>query len=198
MKIDFEKYTDGLVPAVVQDYMTHKVLMLGFMSAEAVDKTMELQKVTFFSRSKQRLWTKGEESGHFLHLKSIAVDCDNDTLLIKALPEGPTCHTGADTCWNEKNHADHFLTYLEQIIELRKKGNPDESYVARMFAKGLNKIAQKVGEEAVEMVIEAKDNNADLFLNESADLLFHYLLLLNAKGHNLAEVLQILQSRHAK
>ena len=121
MKIDFEKYTDGLVPAVVQDYMTHKVLMLGFMSAEAVDKTMELQKVTFFSRSKQRLWTKGEESGHFLHLKSIAVDCDNDTLLIKALPEGPTCHTGADTCWNEKNHADHFLTYLEQIIELRKK-----------------------------------------------------------------------------
>lgn len=168
------------------------------MSAEAVDKTMELQKVTFFSRSKQRLWTKGEESGHFLHLKSIAVDCDNDTLLIKALPEGPTCHTGADTCWNEKNHADHFLTYLEQIIELRKKGNPDESYVARMFAKGLNKIAQKVGEEAVEMVIEAKDDNANLFLNESADLLFHYLLLLNAKGHNLAEVLQILQSRHAK
>ena len=198
MKIDFEKYTDGLVPAVVQDYMTHKVLMLGFMNAEAIHKTMELQKVTFFSRSKQRLWTKGEESGHFLHLKSIAVDCDNDTLLIKAFPDGPTCHTGADTCWNEKNHADHFLTYLEQIIELRKKGNPDESYVARMFAKGLNKIAQKVGEEAVEMVIEAKDDNADLFMNESADLLFHYLLLLNAKGHNLAEVLQILQSRHAK
>lgn len=198
MKIDFEKYADGLVPAVVQDYQTHKVLMLGFMNAEAVEKTMELQKVTFFSRSKQRLWTKGEESGHFLHLKSIAVDCDNDTVLIKAIPEGPTCHTGADTCWNEKNHADHFLTYLEQIIELRKKGNPEESYVARMFAKGINKIAQKVGEEAVEMVIEAKDNNADLFLNESADLLFHYLLLLNAKGHNLAEVLQILQSRHSK
>ncbi|WP_438945694.1 bifunctional phosphoribosyl-AMP cyclohydrolase/phosphoribosyl-ATP diphosphatase HisIE [Sediminibacterium sp.] len=198
MKIDFDKYADGLVPAVVQDYQTHKVLMLGFMNAEAVEKTMELQKVTFFSRSKQRLWTKGEESGHFLHLKSIAVDCDNDTVLIKAIPEGPTCHTGADTCWNEKNHADHFLTYLEQIIELRKKGNPEESYVARMFAKGINKIAQKVGEEAVEMVIEAKDNNADLFLNESADLLFHYLLLLNAKGHNLAEVLQILQSRHSK
>lgn len=198
MKIDFDKYAYGLVPAVVQDYQTHKVLMLGFMNAEAVEKTMELQKVTFFSRSKQRLWTKGEESGHFLHLKSIAVDCDNDTVLIKAIPEGPTCHTGADTCWNEKNHADHFLTYLEQIIELRKKGNPEESYVARMFAKGINKIAQKVGEEAVEMVIEAKDNNADLFLNESADLLFHYLLLLNAKGHNLAEVLQILQSRHSK
>lgn len=198
MKIDFEKYADGLVPAVVQDYQTHKVLMLGFMNAEAVEKTMELQKVTFFSRSKQRLWTKGEESGHFLHLKSIAVDCDNDSLLIQANPEGPTCHTGADTCWNEKNHADHFLTYLEQIIELRKNGNPDESYVAKMFAKGINKIAQKVGEEAVEMVIEAKDDNADLFLNESADLLFHYLLLLNAKGHNLAEVLQILQSRHAK
>ncbi|BDQ11491.1 bifunctional phosphoribosyl-AMP cyclohydrolase/phosphoribosyl-ATP diphosphatase HisIE [Sediminibacterium sp. TEGAF015] len=198
MKIDFEKYTDGLVPAVIQDFQTHKVLMLGFMNAEAVEKTMELQKVTFFSRSKQRLWTKGEESGHFLHLKSIAVDCDNDTLLIQALPEGPTCHTGSDTCWNEKNHADHFLTYLEQIITLRKNGRPDESYVAKMFAKGLNKIAQKVGEEAVEMVIEAKDNNAELFLNESADLLFHYLLLLNAKGHNLAEVLQILQSRHAK
>lgn len=198
MKIDFEKYTDGLVPAVVQDYQTHKVLMLGFMNAEAVEKTMELQKVTFFSRSKQRLWTKGEESGHFLHLKSIAIDCDNDSLLIQAIPEGPTCHTGADTCWNEKNHADHFLTYLEQIIALRKNGNPDDSYVARMFAKGINKIAQKVGEEAVEMVIEAKDNNTDLFLNESADLLFHYLLLLNAKGHNLAEVLQILQSRHAK
>lgn len=198
MKIDFDKYADGLVPAVVQDYQTHKVLMLGFMNAEAVEKTMELQKVTFFSRSKQRLWTKGEESGHFLHLKSIAVDCDNDTVLIKAIPEGPTCHTGADTCWNEKNHADHFLTYLEQIIELRKKGNPEESYVARMLAKGINRIAQKVGEEAVEMVIEAKDNNADLFLNESADLLFHYLLLLNAKGHNLAEVLQILQSRHSK
>lgn len=198
MKIDFEKYADGLVPAVVQDYQTHKVLMLGFMNAEAVEKTMELQKVTFFSRSKQRLWTKGEESGHFLHLKSIAVDCDNDSLLIQANPEGPTCHTGADTCWNEKNHADHFLTYLEQIIELRKNGNPDESYVAKMFAKGINKIAQKVGEEAVEMVIEAKDDNADLFLNESADLLFHYLLLLNAKGHNLAEVLQILQSRHSK
>lgn len=198
MKIDFDKYADGLVPAVVQDCQTHKVLMLGFMNAEAVEKTMELQKVTFFSRSKQRLWTKGEESGHFLHLKSIAVDCDNDTVLIKAIPEGPTCHTGADTCWNEKNHEEHFLTYLEQIIELRKNGNPEESYVARMFAKGINKIAQKVGEEAVEMVIEAKDDNTDLFLNESADLLFHYLLLLNAKGHNLAEVLQILQSRHAK
>lgn len=198
MKIDFKKYADGLVPAVVQDFQTHKVLMLGFMNEEAVEKTMELQKVTFFSRSKQRLWTKGEESGHFLHLKSITVDCDNDSLLIQAIPEGPTCHTGADTCWNEKNHADHFLTYLEQIIELRKKGNPEESYVAKMFAKGLNKIAQKVGEEAVEMVIEAKDDNTDLFLNESADLLFHYLLLLNAKGHNLAEVLQILQSRHAK
>lgn len=198
MKIDFEKYSDGLVPAVIQDFQTHKVLMLGFMNAEAVEKTLELQKVTFFSRSKQRLWTKGEESGHYLHLKSIAVDCDNDTLLIQALPEGPTCHTGSDTCWNEKNHADHFLTYLEQIITLRKNGSPDESYVARMFAKGRNKIAQKVGEEAVEMVIEAKDNNTELFLNESADLLFHYLLLLNAKGHNLAEVLQILQSRHAK
>ena len=198
MKVDYSKYKDGLVPAIVQDFNTQKVLMLGFMNAEALSVTEQSGKVTFYSRSKDRLWTKGEESGHFLLVKQILNDCDNDTLLIKALPEGPTCHTGADTCWNEKNHADHFLTYLEQIIELRKKGNPDESYVARMFAKGLNKIAQKVGEEAVEMVIEAKDDNANLFLNESADLLFHYLLLLNAKGHNLAEVLQILQSRHAK
>jgi phosphoribosyl-ATP pyrophosphohydrolase/phosphoribosyl-AMP cyclohydrolase len=144
------------------------------------------------------LWTKGEESGHFLEVKSIAVDCDNDTLLIKADPLGPTCHTGADTCWSEPNHTDDFLLYLEEIINLRKLAPIEESYVAKMFSKGINKIAQKVGEEAVEMVIEAKDNNAELFLNESADLLFHYLLLLNAKGHHLAEVLSILQKRHSK
>lgn len=198
MNIDYKKYQDGLVPAVIQDHQTNKVLMLGFMNQEALDKTLETQKVTFFSRTKNRLWTKGEESGHFLNLKSIQLDCDNDTLLIKVHPIGPTCHTGADTCFSEKNHSSNFLEYLEQIIELRKQGDPNNSYVAKMFEKGLNKIAQKVGEEAVEMVIEAKDNNKELFLNESADLLFHYLLLLNAKGHNLAEVLNILQLRHAK
>ena len=198
MQIDFNKYADKLVPAIIQDNSTHKVLMLGFMNNEALEKTISTGKVTFFSRSKQRLWTKGEESGHYLELKSIASDCDNDTLLIKAHPLGPTCHTGADTCWSEPNHDDHFLVYLEQIIHLRKQASPDDSYVAKMFAKGLNKIAQKVGEEAVEMVIEAKDNNEELFLNESADLLFHYLLLLNAKGYQLADVLAILQKRHSK
>ncbi len=198
MNIDYNKYQDGLVPAIIQDHQTHKVLMLGFMNQAALDKTLESQKVTFFSRTKNRLWTKGEESGHFLNLKSIQLDCDNDTLLIKVQPIGPTCHTGEETCFCETNSSCNFLEYLEQIIELRKQGDPASSYVAKMFEKGLNKIAQKVGEEAVEMVIEAKDNNKDLFLNESADLLFHYLLLLNAKGHNLAEVLNILQLRHAK
>ena len=198
VNIDYNKYQDGLVPAIIQDHQTNKVLMLGFMNQEALDKTLESQKVTFFSRTKKRLWTKGEESGHFLNLKSIQLDCDNDTLLIKVQPIGPTCHTGSDTCFSETNHSSNFLEYLEQIIELRKQGDPSNSYVAKMFEKGLNKIAQKVGEEAVEMVIEAKDNNKELFLNESADLLFHYLLLLNAKGHNLAEVLNILQLRHAK
>ncbi|MBL7760690.1 MAG: bifunctional phosphoribosyl-AMP cyclohydrolase/phosphoribosyl-ATP diphosphatase HisIE [Sediminibacterium sp.] len=198
MKVDFKKYSDGLVPAVIQDYQTHKVLMLGFMNEEALAKTTETGKVTFYSRSKQRLWTKGEESGHFLELKSIASDCDDDTLLIKVHPIGPTCHTGADTCWSEPNHSEDFLLYLQDIINLRKKAPVEDSYVARMFSKGLNKIAQKVGEEAVEMVIEAKDNNTELFLNESADLLFHYLLLLNAKGHTLADVLAVLQKRHSK
>jgi phosphoribosyl-ATP pyrophosphohydrolase/phosphoribosyl-AMP cyclohydrolase len=198
MKIDFKKYNDGLVPAIVQDYDTSKVLMLGFMNEEAFHKTESTGKVTFYSRSKSRLWTKGEESGNFLELKSIAVDCDNDTLLIKAHPVGPVCHTGADTCWSEKNHSDNFLLYLEEIINLRRKASVDESYVARLFSKGINKVAQKVGEEAVEMVIEAKDNNEELFLNESADLLFHYLLLLNAKGYKLQDVISILKKRHSK
>lgn len=196
MKIDFKKYSDGLVPAIVQDNNTQKVLMLGFMNEDAVNTTMQTGKVTFYSRSKKRLWTKGEESGNFLELKSMAVDCDHDTLLIKAHPLGPVCHTGADTCWSEKNHADNFLNHLEDIIELRKKASPDESYVAKLFSKGINKIAQKVGEEAVETVIEAKDNNESLFLNESADLLFHYLILLNAKGYKLADVIKILSERH--
>ena len=198
MQIDFKKYSDGLVPAVVQDYDSSKVLMLGFMNEEALKKTEELGRVTFYSRSKKRLWTKGEESGNYLELKSIAVDCDHDSLLIKAHPLGPVCHTGADTCWSEKNHSDDFLFYLESIINLRKKARPDESYVASLFAKGINKIAQKVGEEAVEMVIEAKDSNEALFLNESADLLFHYLVLLNAKGYTLKQVLNVLAERHKK
>ena len=198
MNIDFSKYADGLVPAVIQDFNTDKVLMLGFMNQEALEKTEALGRVTFFSRSKQRLWTKGEESGNYLELKTITVDCDNDTLLIKAHPLGPVCHTGADTCWMEKNHSNNFLSYLEDIIQLRKQASPEDSYVASLFAKGMNKIAQKVGEEAVELVIEAKDNDQDLFLNESADLLFHYLILLNAKGYRLTDVMDILQNRHSK
>ena len=198
MKIDFKKYSDGLVPAVIQDVDTDKVLMLGFMNEDAWNETMQSGKVTFYSRSKKRLWTKGEESGNFLELRSASVDCDNDTLLIKVHPLGPVCHTGADTCWDEKNHKQDFIYYLEDIIELRKKVAPEESYVARLFHKGINKIAQKVGEEAVETVIEAKDNNDDLFLNESADLLFHYLILLNAKGYRLKDIADILQQRHAK
>ncbi len=195
--VDFSKYSDGLVPAIVQDAVTQKVLMLGFMNQEALTATQQLEKVTFFSRSKNRLWTKGEESGHFLLLEEVLADCDKDTLLIKARPVGPTCHTGADTCFEETNEP-HFLEHLEQIIAQRTATSPSESYVAKMFAKGINKIAQKVGEEAVELVIEAKDDNTDLFLNEAADLLFHYLMLLNAKDCNLQQVMDVLKSRHKK
>jgi phosphoribosyl-AMP cyclohydrolase / phosphoribosyl-ATP pyrophosphohydrolase len=200
MKINFSKYADSLAPAIIQDNSTGKVLMLGFMNEEALNKTTAEGKVTFFSRSKNRLWTKGEESGNTLIVKDVLPDCDNDTILIKADPTGPVCHTGADTCWNEKNEKDPaaFLTYLEAIIEGRKSGNDENSYVKKMFSKGLNKIAQKVGEEAVEMVIEAKDSDGELFLGEAADLLFHYLLLLNAKGFNLRKVITILQKRHAQ
>ncbi|MDR0792479.1 MAG: bifunctional phosphoribosyl-AMP cyclohydrolase/phosphoribosyl-ATP diphosphatase HisIE [Chitinophagaceae bacterium] len=197
-KINFDKFFDGLVPAIVQDINTNKVLMLGYMNRASLEETEKTGKVTFFSRSKQRLWTKGEESGNFLLLKNILADCDGDALLIKAEPVGPVCHTGADTCWNEKNEADNFLSYLENVIRLRKNVSPDTSYVAQLFTKGINKIAQKVGEEAVEMVIEAKDENEDLFLNESADLLFHYLILLNAKGYSLSDVIKILKQRHDK
>ena len=198
MKVDFSKYTDGMVPAIVQDIETHKVLMLGFMNQEALTKTEETGKVTFFSRSKNRLWTKGEESGNFLELKSMAVDCDQDTLLIQVHPVGPVCHTGADTCWSERNHSEDFLLYLEDIIRLRKQASPEDSYVAKLFSRGINKVAQKVGEEAVELVIEAKDDNEELFLNEAADLLFHYLLLLNAKGYKLQSVIDILKKRHSR
>ncbi len=198
MTIDFTKYADGLVPAIIQDAATNKVLMLGFMNEAAVEKTKELQKVTFFSRSKNRLWTKGEESGNFLLLQEIAADCDNDTLLIKVNPVGPVCHTGADTCWGEKNNLTNFLQELENIIADRKNNPSDKSYTSSLFAKGINKIAQKVGEEAVEIVIEAKDNNDELFLNEGADLLFHYLILLQAKGFKLQDVIEILKQRHSK
>ena len=198
MKIDFKKYADGLVPAIIQDFKTQKVLMLGFMNDEAVKKTEQSGLVTFYSRTKKRLWTKGEESGHHLQLRQILLDCDSDTLLIKAEPNGPVCHTGADTCWSEKNHREDFLFYLEDIINLRKHVSPENSYVAKLFSKGVNKIAQKVGEEAVELVIEAKDENEQLFLNEAADLLFHFLILLNAKGHNLQAVISVLQERHSK
>ncbi|MDG5491620.1 bifunctional phosphoribosyl-AMP cyclohydrolase/phosphoribosyl-ATP diphosphatase HisIE [Psychroserpens sp. SPM9] len=199
MNIDYTK-NNGLVPAIIQDETTHKVLMLGYMNQEALNKTLETQLVTFFSRTKQRLWTKGEESGHVLKLVSIKLDCDSDTLLIKVTPEGPTCHKGSDTCWNEDNIRDYgFLTTLETIIADRKNNAAeDTSYVASLFAKGINKIAQKVGEEAVEVVIEAKDSNDDLFLNESADLLFHYLILLQAKGFEINDIIKILEQRAVK
>lgn len=196
MTIDFKKYSDGLVPAIIQDANTGKVLMLGFMDEAAVAKTLELQKVTFFSRSKNRLWTKGEESGNYLLLKDIKADCDNDTLLIKAIPQGPVCHTGADTCWYEKNNSDNFILELEQIITDRKNNPSGTSYTSSLFAKGINKVAQKVGEEAVELVIEAKDDNRELFLGEAADLLFHYLILLQAKDLSLADVITVLKQRH--
>ena len=190
--------SEGLIPAIIQDTTTKTVLMLGYMNAEAVSKTIESGKVTFFSRSKQRLWTKGEQSGHFLTLNSIKNDCDNDSLLIQATPQGPTCHKGTDSCWGESKVETYgFLSELETIISDRKENaNSQTSYVSELFEKGLNKIAQKVGEEAVEVVIEAKDDNDDLFLNESADLLFHYLILLQAKGYKLESVVEVLKARH--
>lgn len=197
MTINFNKYSDGLVPAIVQDAQTQKVLMLGFMNQEAIDATITLQKVTFFSRTKNRLWTKGEESGHILNFVSLQLDCDQDTILIQAHPMGPVCHKGTGTCWGESNDP-LFLDVLEKVIADRKSATAESSYVASLFAKGVNKIAQKVGEEAVEMVIEAKDDNKDLFLNESADLLFHYLILLQAKGYTLKDVVTILAQRHKK
>jgi phosphoribosyl-ATP pyrophosphohydrolase/phosphoribosyl-AMP cyclohydrolase len=199
LEVNFQKSPDGLVPVIVQDVETYKVLMLGYMNGEALEQTQKEGKVTFFSRSKQRLWTKGEESGNFLLVREIGVDCDGDTLLIKAEPLGPVCHTGADTCWDEKNHREDFLALLEETIAARRlEADAEKSYVARLFNKGINKIAQKVGEEAVELVIEAKDHDDKLFLDEAADLLFHYLILLNAKGYNLQDVTNILQERHKK
>ena len=197
MNINFNKNADGLVPAIIQDATSKNVLMLGFMNQEALEITQNTKKVTFFSRTKNRLWTKGEESGNFLNLVDLKLDCDNDTLLIFVEPAGPTCHTGSDTCWNDSNKVSYgFISTLENIISNRiEQADASKSYVASLFNKGINKVAQKVGEEAVELVIEAKDNNDTLFLNESADLLFHYLLLLQAKGFKLNDVVEILKAR---
>lgn len=196
MTPDFNKNPDGLIPAIVQDSTTQKILMLGYMNAEAFQKTQESGKVTFFSRSKQRLWTKGEESGNFLHLVDIQLDCDQDTFLVQVNPVGPCCHRGADTCWNQTNQPSYgFLKTLEKTIQNRKDSPQEGSYVSSLFQKGINSIAQKVGEEAVETVIEAKDSNDDLFLNESADLLFHWLILLQAKGFELNDVVEVLKNR---
>ena len=197
MIIDFNKNPDGLVPAIIQDANTKNVLMLGYMNQDALDKTQQTQQVTFFSRTKNRLWTKGEESGNFLNLVDIKLDCDNDTLLIFVNPSGPTCHKGSGTCWNDTNNESYgFISKLEDVITNRiEDAEVTKSYVATLFKEGINKIAQKVGEEAVEVIIEAKDTNDELFLNESADLLFHYLLLLQAKGFKMKDVVTILKGR---
>lgn len=193
MQVDFNK-GNGLVPTIIQDAKTNKVLMLGYMNAEALEKTKREGQVTFFSRSKQRLWTKGESSGNFLKVVDILIDCDEDTILIKVNPLGPVCHKGDDTCFQEKNQP-NFLHYLEQIIQKRKNNPDEESYTNSLFNKGINKVAQKVGEEAVELVIEAKDDNKELFLGEAADLMYHYLVLLAAKEYTLDEVIEVLKSR---
>jgi phosphoribosyl-ATP pyrophosphohydrolase/phosphoribosyl-AMP cyclohydrolase len=197
MNLDFKKM-EGLIPVVVQDDLSGKVLMLGYMNEEALAKTQESGRVTFFSRSKNRLWTKGETSGNFLEVISIQEDCDGDAILVKAKPLGPACHTGADTCFQESNTSQTgFIDQLRAIIKDRKSNPTEGSYTASLFAKGINKLAQKVGEEAVELVIEAKDDNKELFLGEAADLLFHYLVLLEAKGYELDEVVEVLKQRHS-
>ncbi len=193
--LDFAKNA-GLLPAIIQDVATEKVLMLGYLNEEALQKTLSEGRVTFFSRSKNRLWTKGETSGNFLAVKSIRTDCDKDTLLIKVKPVGPVCHTGSDTCFNESNSEKNFLKKLETVIENRKQHPSEASYTSSLFEKGINKIAQKVGEEAVEVIIEAKDENEELFLGEAADLVFHFLVLLAAKGHKLKDVVAVLERRH--
>ncbi len=195
MNLDFNKNKDGLVPAIIQDYNTHKVLMLGYLNKESLSLTLSTDVVHFYSRTKQRIWKKGEESGNELKVVSLKEDCDNDTLLIKVNPVGPVCHKGDDTCFEDSNMSDDFIITLENIIQDRKNNPSDSSYVSSLFKKGTNKIAQKVGEEAVELVIEAKDDNDDLFLNESADLMFHYLILLQEKGFKMKDVVKILRER---
>ncbi len=198
LQLDFAKMADGLIPAVIQDATTDKVLMLGYMNAAAWQQTRTTGIVTFYSRSRQRLWVKGEVSGNYMHVVTCLADCDRDALLIKASPVGPVCHTGADTCWNETNESGVFIKQLETIIQARKISAPEGSYTAQLFAAGIPKMAQKVGEEAVETIIEALGNDRDLLLNECADLLFHLLVLLAAKQVTLADVEQILRARHAK
>lgn len=196
MNLQFDKYQDGLLPVIVQDPQTGKVLMLGFMNEEAFQKTKAEGRVVFYSRSKQRLWMKGEESGNFLFVEEVLADCDKDTLLIKARPAGPVCHTGADTCFGEQNREENFLLKLGSVIAERQALPSENSYTSGLFASGLNRVAQKLGEEAVELVIAAKDNDRDAFLGEAADLLFHYLVLLRAKNISLGEVEDILRQRH--
>ena len=194
-ELDFAK-GDGILPVIIQDSETRQVLMLGYMNREALDKTIAEQRVTFYSRSKKRLWTKGETSGNYLNVKDIKIDCDKDTILIQVRPVGPVCHTGSDTCFDETNEDKYFLQHLERVIQQRRDEPSGESYTSSLLRKGMNKVAQKVGEEAVELVIEAKDDNDDLFLGEAADLMYHYLVLLAAKGKTLKDVIQVLESRH--
>ena len=196
MNLDFSKNKDGLVPAIIQDNITHKVLMLGYLNQESLSLTLSTDVVHFYSRTKQRIWKKGEESGNELKVVSLKEDCDKDTVLIKVNPVGPVCHKGDDTCFEDSNVSDDFISTLENIIQDRKINPSDSSYVSSLFKKGTNKIAQKVGVEAVELVIEAKDDNDDLFLNESADLLFHYLILLQEKGHKIKDVINVLKKRN--
>lgn len=195
MNLDFNKNKDGLIPAIIQDNTTHKVLMLGYLNQESLSLTLSTDVVHFYSRTKQRIWKKGQESGNELKVVSLKEDCDNDTLLIKVNPVGPVCHKGDDTCFKEINESTDFIEKLESVIEDRKQNPIDSSYVSSLFKKGINKIAQKVGEEAVELVIEAKDDNDDLFLNESADLMFHYLILLQEKGFKMKDIVKILRER---
>lgn len=196
-QIDFTKL-NGLVPCIVQDHRTKTVLMLGFMNEEAYTKTREEKKITFYSRSKQRLWTKGETSGNYFEVIELLVDCDQDSILARVNPKGPACHTGADTCFNEDNEPSWSIHTLEAVIHKRKQNPSENSYTNSLLDAGINKVAQKVGEEAVELVIESKDDNKDLFLGEAADLMYHYLVLLTAKGYTLNEVEQVLSSRHNK
>ena len=196
MNLDFNKNKDGLVPAIIQDDVTFKVLMLGYLNKESLSLTLSTDVVHFYSRTKQKIWKKGEESGNELKVVSLKEDCDNDTVLIKVNPVGPVCHKGDDTCFKEINESTNFIEKLESVIEDRKINPSDSSYVSSLFKKGTNKIAQKVGEEAVELVIESKDNNDDLFLNESADLLFHYLILLQNKGFKINDVINVLKNRN--
>lgn len=194
-ELNFDKSPEGLLPAIIQDANTRVVLMQGYMNREALQKTLNTKLVTFFSRSKQRLWTKGETSQNYLHLVSAAADCDQDSILIQARPNGPSCHTGDDTCWGEVNQGE-FLDHLERTIQHRRDNPSEKSYTSELLARGINKVAQKVGEEAVELVIEAKDDDRDLFLGEAADLMYHYIVLLAAKGYNLEDVREVLRARH--